>query len=74
MVKHKRPGIPPVALARQRARYSRLKAARMRLERGIRIEGTFRSDDEQGARFWAWLSSISPQVIARRKLRRMEGR
>jgi hypothetical protein len=68
----KRSGPPPVAIARQRAKYERLKVERTKLERGLTIEDTFGDTFRDGSDPMPWLRSISAQVIARRKLRRMQ--
>lgn len=60
-MKHKRAGVPPVAIARQLARYERLKVERSKVEREF----------ARGGEMLPWLRAISAQVIARRKLVRM---
>ena len=63
-MKHKRAGVPPVAIARQLARYEKAKAERTKVERSLLRTAT---DDD----LLPWLRAISAQVIARRKLVRM---
>lgn len=63
-MKHKRPGVPPIEVVRQRSRYERLKVQRSQLERAF----------VEGADLMPWLRSVSAQVIARRKLKRMVAR
>lgn len=64
-MKHKRPGVPPIEVVRQRSRYERLKAARPAMDLAF---------VENDIDLMPWLRSVSAQVIARRKLKRMVAR